>query len=465
MACPDADNVQIKALSVDPITNYILVSWTSNLSPYAHGYEFFETPGATNADTVFGAGQNNFILERQADTNLLIRLRAINQCGGTITRGQLSDAKHVFMCKIEQQRCGREIHVSWSNASRSIIDIAHFEIWVSIDGGSFNSVATVDASQNSAIIEVSEHLKLHRIFVRAVSSTNTIFANSIADTLTLAVAPEPDFAYIRTVSVINDETVEIISHVDTSLVWQDLTFFIDDLPVKTVTYNEFLQRAGHFLLPRELGFYHFKIRDTCEIIVTHSDSAKPILLVGDLLGAVVNLTFYEYYGWDNTSAIRYYLFEIRDGDTIPLGEHLPNQLYSILFLDSDLAQIMNLSYFVIGYRLSLTNDIIDSTRSNVINVLSRARLVEFATAFVPNSHIPENRTFRPLFVPLPNDRIRFKIYNRFGQIVFSTTDPNHEGWNGTFNNTDVQPGVYMYQFELIRNNNTIREQGVVTLIR
>jgi len=464
-ACPDADDVQIKAVSVDPSTNHIVISWTSNLSPYAYGYEFFETPGVGPADAVFDAGQTSFVLQREADTNLQIRIRAINRCDdGTIRPGRISENRRVFSSRIEQWNCARDIRIYWGNASQSIRDIAHFEIFVSIDGGTFDSVATADASQNfTTISTIGHHGQSLRIFVRAVSSDPTIYANSMADTLTLHLAPTPNFANLETVSVVNNTTVEIRTSVDVSEPWGNIYFFADNALLRTASYSDFLQNDGRFSLPRiEHAFYHFKISDTCGIVVRYSDTvAKPIRLVGNLDARTV--TFSEYYGWFG-STIRYDLFEIRDGDTTQYTWRLPNLPHEFTLAETEL--VMNLSYFVVAYKISPTGEQIDSTRSNVISLISRTEIpVYFADAFMPSSTIPANQRFRPFFISMPNDQMRFSIFNTFGQVVFTTTDPYHIGWDGTFNNRDAQPGTYTYHFELTRGNTTTRKRGVVVLIR
>ena len=36
------------------------------------------------------------------------------------------------------------------------------------------------------------------------------------------------------------------------------------------------------------------------------------------------------------------------------------------------------------------------------------------------------------------------IWNRWGQEVYRSTDPNSQGWDGKFNGTDAAVGVYAY---------------------
>jgi gliding motility-associated-like protein len=41
---------------------------------------------------------------------------------------------------------------------------------------------------------------------------------------------------------------------------------------------------------------------------------------------------------------------------------------------------------------------------------------------------------------------RFEIFNRWGQLIFSTTDIN-EGWDGTYKGKKCEAGFYVWQIE------------------
>ena len=41
---------------------------------------------------------------------------------------------------------------------------------------------------------------------------------------------------------------------------------------------------------------------------------------------------------------------------------------------------------------------------------------------------------------------RMRIYNRWGQIVFTSSDI-HKGWDGTYKRTSLEPGTYIYYID------------------
>ena len=61
--------------------------------------------------------------------------------------------------------------------------------------------------------------------------------------------------------------------------------------------------------------------------------------------------------------------------------------------------------------------------------------------------------------------VDFRIYNRYGEMVFRTTDP-HEGWDGNFKGKPVNPATYSYllEYRLINGVSKLLK-GNVTLFR
>jgi gliding motility-associated-like protein len=61
--------------------------------------------------------------------------------------------------------------------------------------------------------------------------------------------------------------------------------------------------------------------------------------------------------------------------------------------------------------------------------------------------------------------LHFVIYNRWGQIVFETSD-KLIGWNGEHNGMLVQSGIYAYKFTATDPKGTIvKKSGNITVIR
>lgn len=90
--------------------------------------------------------------------------------------------------------------------------------------------------------------------------------------------------------------------------------------------------------------------------------------------------------------------------------------------------------------------------------------VDLPTGFTPNGD-GMNDDFKPLGSALYTSEYDFRIWNRWGQEVFRSTDPTF-GWDGNFHGQPSQTGVYAY---VITYKNVFGEskikKGNVTLVR
>jgi gliding motility-associated-like protein len=87
------------------------------------------------------------------------------------------------------------------------------------------------------------------------------------------------------------------------------------------------------------------------------------------------------------------------------------------------------------------------------------------TAFTPNED-GLNETFRPQGYEI--DNFTMSIFNRWGELVYSTDDIT-KGWDGTYNNELCVPGVYtwriQYESKAMKSEGRQVKEGVVTLLR
>ena len=131
------------------------------------------------------------------------------------------------------------------------------------------------------------------------------------------------------------------------------------------------------------------------------------------------------------------LIDYIDDETFNTYEHLPNEgingCYAVSSIDS------------------LGNEGMISDRVCVDNCPVYA---------LPNTFTPNNDGANELFIPLENRfvfSIDLKVYNRWGNLVFQTDDPNIN-WNGTMDNgTEVDEGTYFYVCAVFEQTN----EGVV----
>jgi gliding motility-associated-like protein len=93
--------------------------------------------------------------------------------------------------------------------------------------------------------------------------------------------------------------------------------------------------------------------------------------------------------------------------------------------------------------------------------------VTFSNAQYPNAFSPNGDGVNDTFKATQGRFVEFSmvIFNRWGVIIFSSTDPE-VGWDGTTNGQEASPGAYAYQVNYTdANNRSYQRTGTLVLIR
>jgi gliding motility-associated-like protein len=116
------------------------------------------------------------------------------------------------------------------------------------------------------------------------------------------------------------------------------------------------------------------------------------------------------------------------------------------------------------YYLKVTNDSSGCESKDTVIVRTECTDINLPNVFNPVSDIAVNRNFGLINFNIVKLEY-FRIYNRWGQVVFETTDPAKK-WDGTQNNIQLPPDNYVWIVDGTCNNGKrIRKQGTVLLTR
>ncbi len=116
--------------------------------------------------------------------------------------------------------------------------------------------------------------------------------------------------------------------------------------------------------------------------------------------------------------------------------------------------------------LTYTNDITGCSSTDTVLVKVR----DCQEIFIPNAFTPNNDGVDDYFMVLNPENYyrltRFEIYNRWGNLMYSTNDKNGKGWDGKCQGIDQESGTYMYSvIAECGGKQTIQLKGDVTLVR
>jgi len=108
------------------------------------------------------------------------------------------------------------------------------------------------------------------------------------------------------------------------------------------------------------------------------------------------------------------------------------------------------------------------SKAGCVDTLSITLVVEECVEpFVPNAFTPNGDNINDILYARLKDyqEMRMIIYNRWGQEVFDTRDPQ-VGWDGTYRGRQLPPDVYgYYVYVLCPNGAEFKKSGSISLIR
>jgi gliding motility-associated-like protein len=88
--------------------------------------------------------------------------------------------------------------------------------------------------------------------------------------------------------------------------------------------------------------------------------------------------------------------------------------------------------------------------------------------YVPTGFTPNGDGKNDKFIPFPvgvKQINYFRVFNRWGQMIFSTTRLN-DGWDGRFGGAEQPTGTYVWMVQgVTKDNKVITKKGTITLIR
>ena len=88
---------------------------------------------------------------------------------------------------------------------------------------------------------------------------------------------------------------------------------------------------------------------------------------------------------------------------------------------------------------------------------------------IPNAFTPDGDARNDYWKPVFDDTLRFNdydltIWTRSGELVFETKDP-FQYWDGTWWGSNVSESTFVYRLVARIDNNDVREEGFIKVIR
>lgn len=205
--------------------------------------------------------------------------------------------------------------------------------------------------------------------------------------------------------------------------------------------------------------YQVGYDDVCGNTSLLSTPVCPLKLTGSLEDDnSVTLSWTPYTGWSNN--VNSYVVQRYNMNGTLLSSVDVGQ--STTYNDSDNADDEQLIFYRI---VAQPNDpLVTASVSNALRIIKSNRIA-YPSAFVPNSTIEENRTFRVIAKEQYNVAFEMQIFNRWGELLFATTNIQ-EGWDGTYKGNKMPEGTYVFIAKFTdQAGRTLKHSGNVVLLR
>ncbi len=286
----------------------------------------------------------------------------------------------------------------------------------------------------------------------------------------------PNPPIIKAVSVNENNEIEIFGEITadgpavirSTALWKtesenpvDLSFFTDLNQISTgeIDFTDLAANANQTAF-----WYSIVLQDYCDFSLPEfpaENAHRSIFLAAEVRNnEQVELSWNAYEGW---TPDRYRVF--RKTTTDAYIEIAATQQTS--YTDNTIAagsESGRIIYFV----QAVTED--PETGAELISASNRIQ-VGFDSPFVvpnafrPSSGIVDNQSFKPLSRFAPAGNYLFQVYDRWGKLIFETTDFS-KGWDGQVNGSEAAKGVYLWRYSYNNSEgNTIEDKGTVMLVR
>jgi gliding motility-associated-like protein len=466
-------------VTVDENTNLINLEWLSSSNTDVNSYVIFHsgTPIGTwqPIDTVWGrlntTWADNLNLPNLTNN---YRISARDSCG--LASAMTINYQSNMLLTSNIDFCHYNVTLSWTPYVNMTNGLNHYEVLMSINGGGYSVVeSNLSSSSTGYVYNGLINNNNYSFIVQAVNGT--LKCNSTKANFAFIVEERHDFAYVASISVLENKNLiitvntngeqDIFDYFELYRAEETPTNFtkIAEIPFQATgsyTYNDL-----NLQVTKKTYYYRVLLYSDCLPAPVMSNTANSILLIGS--GDAAHRNTLQWYNFDDNSplTINPNAFIQRkmetDGDFVEMVSNIVWSAYNT-YVD-DVSELQHFgSDFKYKVGINQTTNEYGYCPASFSNEIT---LKQKPTIWIPNAFRPigsQNKVFKPINSFISAETYRFVIYNRYGQIVFQTTDPN-EGWEGRLSSGDYAPaGVYVYKIEFIDNSDEpFVTNGTVTL--
>jgi gliding motility-associated-like protein len=483
------DMQAVDSVSFNHSTNKPIIGWTRNAHNDVGMYVIVVChPGGgyDYLDTV-PSGVFFYVDDTEYDgtQSLQYSVYAVDLCGNASTDFG-TDCHNTIFLSTEIDVCEETVELLWNpyDDFNSGVDVL-YQVWVSEGGGKPVLVGTTkDTRFLHEDPRKDAKLKYH---IRAIENDGAgpfTASSNLVEVATEFLRP-PTFSYLRNVTVVAPNRIRSELYVDID---SDVSEFRVKRSHDTLLEN-FITVGTIRLPPRKTPsdsisgyidetvntdlnnyYYLYEALDSCGRSLDTSNivSSMRLRIEANSTSRINTLVWNNFLGWEG-DVFGYRIYRSQDGvpDRDPVITVFPRQGQGTSYAD-DISELTNNAEGNFCYYVEAIED--EPTFPRLNSAISKSNEVcvnQLPQIYIPTAFTPEgnNPVFKPVFVFADLNEYELIIFNRYGEIVYETTNING-GWNGRLGNNIAPSGVYVYQirYRAITGQKFLK-RGTLTLLK
>lgn len=464
---------RLDTVSINQHTQKTEMGWEPSKSEDTYGYivYIFKDGIWKTIDTLYGA-ENTFYIDNEnsaINNSQSYRIAAIDTC---LNASPLGDLHNTLLLSRTFEKCDSIVSLSWNTYQNMPEGIDSFRVYASSNQGAFHIIATVTGNKNAYDYKHVNTANDYRFFVQAVNKKLHFTASSNI----VEVAFNRNIANgkvdMRYVTVIDNSYIEIAASVDDTVFFNDIyvyksvdnakSFTLLTKQKKSNAIETYVFEDKNVNVERLNYYYYFSLTDECDMEYVCSDTAANIVLTAIEEKIGYNSMNWTEYPWFISGLDGYNIYRKTSSDNefslLTFVSPVENTCDDYVW---DLTDVGGVFYYKIAAIALKQSPFQDQSISNTIKITKEPFV------FIPNAFAPEgiNKIFKPVCLNINENTYEFKVYNRWGSLLFSTNDLN-EGWDGTYNKQAAPQGIYTYVVSYaLEEEERIVKRGTFLLLR
>jgi gliding motility-associated-like protein len=447
---------QIDSVSIDFITQKIIIGWQKNVAPDQKGYRIYQYLANTNSDSLSDTSSINYLLYQVTNNNIEITIAAYDSCN---LYSPISSPHKTISLGTFFDTCTRRAFLNWSLyggwSPQSYI------VYYNQNGLGYKSLQSVPATTKSLLFDSTKLGDSICFYVRAFKSGDpaTTSSSNISCVHTRAKIT-PSLNYINQVTVQNNNSI-LVNWSGNRLrdvakaelfISKNNSPFVSTFSVPNPSLS-FSFTDNNVSVSKDLAKYKVVLFDFCGEILNESNTSSNILL--ELKDKT--LEWNDYAGWLGSNQG----FSVFDGSGTTWKLLRPASL-ELTYLTTDEPNSSLTKCFYV--QASEVNNPLGVNSYSESNIVCKIPLFSY---YMPNTIIPGgvNDKFVIIGNNIDIEKSWFSIYNRWGERIFQSYSLS-DAWYGQYRENIVPSGVYFYVAEIYSlNQERVTLTGEIRVLR